>query len=301
MGVGGIPVRVYADLFFLLNASVDAALLLGAGRLAGLRPRPLRLIASASVGGLYSLAALLVGLPWLFGWGGRMACAVAMLALAYRPLHWRRFVTVVLLFFAVSAFTAGVALGIADSLGSGGAAFGVPWWVVALACGALLAGASTLWERWSPGPSGWCCRLEIVFGEQRTSCRALVDSGNDLRVAGSGRPAIVVTAVALRDLLPAPALCLLTSGQGASAAFAELAATAGGKWSTRLRLFPFASLGNRSGMLCGFEPDGAWVDDGRSRRRVRAAVAVTPDRLSGDGSFDALVPARLLADAERDG
>lgn len=299
--MGGIPVRVYADLFFMLNAAVDAVLLLGAGRLAGLHPKPLRLIAAASVGGIYSLAALLVGLPWLFGWVGRVACAIVMLVVTYHPLHWRRLVTVLLLFFAVSAFTAGVALALADALGTEASAFGVPWWGVALACGALLAGASTLWERWAPGPSGWCCRLEIAFGDQRASCRALVDSGNDLRVAGSGRPAIVVTAGVLRDLLPAPALGLLTSGHGVSAAFAELAAAQGGTWSTRLRLFPFASLGNRSGMLCGFEPDGAWVDDGRSRRRVRAAVAITPDRLSGDGAFDALVPARLLVDAEQDG
>ncbi len=281
--------RVYADAFFALNAVVDGVLLWGAGRLGGARARPYRLAVAGGLGGVYALAALLVRVPIAFGWPGRVMAAVVLCAVAYGISPWRRLLHVVLLFFAVAAFAAGAAL----ALGSAGASPGIPWWTVGLALGLVLWVASVLWQRWAPGPRGWSCHLDIEVGGRTVQCQALVDSGNGLRAAGSGRPAIIVTARALRELLP-PELVGLGSQEQGWSALTELAATAGGIWSDRLRLFPFSSVGQRSGLLCGFEPDATWVDDGHGRRSVRAAVAVTDQALSPDGLFEALVPVRLL-------
>ncbi len=307
--------RVYADLFFALNAGADWALLVVAGRLAGLDARPWRLVAAAAGGGMYALAGLLVSVPLLFSPFGAVVAAAAMAWCAYAPLPPRALVRLLGCLYGAGALAAGLAQALAG-MGAGGWG-GVPWWAPVLGLGGALAIGGSLRDRWRPSllrPR--TCILEIAVGDRTAVCRALVDTGNGLRDPCGGGPAIVVDAAALRPIVP-PALlaamaagpCTLPSGLAEAAAArggggrrrvvrlrrgVRCRAVAGG-WMGRIRLLPFQTIGAPAGLLCAFRPDAVWLGTGGGRRRVRAVVGVSAQPLDPLARFAAVVPGSVVA------
>jgi len=289
--------RVYADLFFLLNAGADYALLLAAGWLAGATSSVRRLLGGAACGGLYALASLLVPVPAAFSWPGVAAAGALMAAAAYAPRPPRVFLRLLGFLYGAAAMAAGLALVAADGAGSGAgwARAGIPWWGVALALGGALAGGAAAYDRRRVVPSGrWIRTLEVEVGGRRALCRALLDTGNRLSDPCGDGPAIVVAAEVLSGLLPAPLLRAMRAGPEALAAALEAPAVPP-HWTRRFRLVPYRAVGSSGGILPAVRPDGVWLGTGAERRPVRAVLAVSPTRLDPEGDFAALVPIGLMA------
>ncbi len=308
--------RVYADLFFAMNAGGDLALLVVAGRLAGLEARGWRLLAAAALGGVYALGALLWPVPLLFSPPGAVCAAAGMAWCAYGPLPPRALLRLLGCLYGAGALAAGLAQALAAMGASGWG--GVPWWAPVLALGGALAVGGSLRDRFRPGllrpPT---CVLEIAVGDRTAVCRGLVDTGNALTDPCGGDPAVVVDAAALRPVVPTALLAAMAAGPCAlPSALAEIAASTGdgrshrrvvrlrrggrvrgaaGGWMGRLRLLPFQSVGAPAGLLCAFRADAVWLVAGGRRRRVRAVVGVSGRSLDPQARFAALVPASMLA------
>ncbi len=300
--------RVYADVLFALNAAADYALLLAAARLVGLRVPARRLLCGAALGGLYAVAALFVRVPILFSLPGTAAAAAAMGLAAYAPRPPRVFLRLMGCLYGSAALAAGLALSLARGPGAG-----VPWWGIALALGGTVMAAAALRERWRPGGiQSALCDLEIEIASRSASCRALLDTGNQLSDPCGDGPAVVVHASVLRRLVPAVLLQALAAGPDAlvavdSVALAAAEASVGADggtggagpreswdfWSRRIRLLPYATVDRGGGLFCGVRPDHVWLRAGRRRRPVRAVLAVSAAPLDPDGAFAALVPAAL--------
>ena len=62
---GGVPMTVYLDVVMMLNFLVDLLLLLGAGRLCGMKVKLRRALLAAAVGGVYAGFCLLSGFSFL--------------------------------------------------------------------------------------------------------------------------------------------------------------------------------------------------------------------------------------------
>ncbi len=287
--------RVYADLFFLLNAGADYALLLAAGRLAGIASSGWRLLAAAAFGGGYALAALLLPVPAAFSWPGVAAAGALMVTAAYAPCSVRALLRLLGFLYGSGAAAAGLALviaGGADGVGWGQA--GVPWWGIVLALGGTLAGAAAVYDRRRVMPSGrWISTLEVEIGGRSATCRALLDSGNRLADPCGDGPAIVVPAEFLSGLIPTPLLQALRAGPASLAAALD-APTVPPHWTRRFRFVPYRVVGRDNGILPAVRPDAVWLGDGTTRRPVRAVLAVSPTRLGAEREFAALVPAALM-------
>lgn len=308
--------RVYADLFFALNAGADLALLAVAGRLAGLEARTWRLLVAAAGGGGYALGALLLPVPLLFSPPGAVLVAAAMAWCAYGPLRPRALLRLLGCLYGAGALAAGLAQVLAAMGASGWG--GVPWWALVLGLGGALAVAGSLRDRWRPGllrPR--TCVLEIAVGDRTAVCRALVDTGSALLDPCGGGPVVVVDAAALQPVVPVALLAAMAAGPCAlPSGLIEVAACGGGDrhrrvvrlrrgararavaggWMGRLRLVPFQSVGVPAGLLCAFRPDALWLVVGGRRCGVRAVVGVSGQSLDPQSRFAALVPCSLIAD-----
>lgn len=138
--------------------------------------------------------------------------------------------------------------------------------------------------------------VQIDFGADRVSLRALIDTGNRLRDPASGNPVIIVEYGAIEFALPREVRGALSQSGDDFAARAR--AIAGSAWSSRFRAVPYSSIGRKRGMMVGFRPDQVRVADGR--RTVitsRVVVCVHTSALCPGGDYRALVNPDILAAA----
>ena len=119
-----------------------------------------------------------------------------------------------------------------------------------------------------------------MFAGRRCRFRALEDTGNELIDPLSGDGVLVVSAAALAPLFPGQNALLEAEAAEALELFADA-------YPGRFRLLAAQCAGGRTLLLC-FRPDALRLD-GKVRRDL--LVGVSPQRLSADGRFDALVRA----------
>ena len=108
--------------------------------------------------------------------------------------------------------------------------------------------------------------------------RALEDSGNELRDPLSGDTVLVADAAALSPLFDDPSLLCLSAP--------EALAGLEGEQGRGLRLLPCTCVAAERALLLCFRPESIEVD-GTARRDL--LVAVSPNRLSPEGRYDAII------------
>jgi stage II sporulation protein GA (sporulation sigma-E factor processing peptidase) len=69
-------------------------------------------------------------------------------------------------------------------------------------------------------------------------------------------------------------------------------------WANRLRLIPFSSIGQKSGMMVGFRCDQVIIDpDWPSALYKNLVVGVYLDRLTIEDNYQLLIPSEILQTA----
>lgn len=257
---------VYLDTALLYNVLADDLLLLAAGRLAGLPLRRRRILLAAALGGVYAAAVYLPGGAWLDLWWMKLLTAAGMVRIAFGggKLFLRRW----LLFLLVGGGFAGVELMLAG-FGGGAALFSLPLFGGSfLLCWALLG----IVFRGGARSTARQLRLRCVIrrGGREAVCTALADSGCALSDPVTGEAVPVVELRVLEALFTAEERSALRRGEPLL-----------GLPLTALR---YQSLGGW-GTLTAFRAEELTVG---GMTRKNALVAVTPESLGGDGTFQAL-------------
>lgn len=215
---------VYLDLVFILNFLVDLLLLVGANRLAGFSPGVWRAMPGAALGGLYSAMCLAPGFGFLGSlfWRTVFLAVVALCAYGFSNSTFRRGGLFLLLSMALGGIVE--LLGRADMGAVSGAALGV--------CLLCLVGFQdkTLGRTIE--------RVELCYGEKRTTLSALRDTGNTLRDPVTGQGVLVAGAETARALL----------GLSEAEVADPVHTVASGKVRGG-RLIPYRAVGNGNGLL----------------------------------------------------
>lgn len=277
--------RVYVDLFVLVNVVVNGLLLYATAVLTGTRPARWRCLAAALLGAAYATAAL--WLPSWRSWTGVTLAAAAMLATAFWPVPGRTALAQAGVLAALSAATAGLALGWAGLVGRPPAAAG-PWagsgiWLAPAAASLAAVGAGRLWA--SVGRRGrqaaGAVHVEVEARGRRAVLRGRLDTANDAADPLSGRPVVLASAERLRPLVGNP-------GSLTSDPF----------WAPRFRLIPVRGLGGPPMLLPAVRVDVVRFRAGEARLvSPGALVALYPGRIDAAGGWDAVVPPVLLETA----
>lgn len=199
--------EVYADIFFLVNFSMDFASLLATGAILSRRLSLSRIALAAAVGGVYAVLSLLVPGNALFSLAIDFAVGLLLCFLAFGFRSPRRFLASGVLFFGVSLLTGGAVTALygfltAHGLSAGASSGGSVLLPTAFltACGALLL--AKIFRRET---SRRFLSLKLSLPGAEGVFEGLVDSGQLAREPLSGLPAVILSGRAMARFLP-PAL-----------------------------------------------------------------------------------------------
>ena len=273
------PVRmriVYADTLILWNAAVDYLLLLAAGKLCALPLRRWRMGLGALWGGVFAL--LTVVFPALrVLWTAKLAAGALIVLIAFGAARWTP--RAMAAFFAMSACFGGAAQFLSSLRGErADASAPVSGRVLLLSFGLSYAAAALLFRRVGAARRETIRAVTLSRRGRELRLRALEDSGNALCDPLTGDRVLVADAAALAALFDDPALLRLDAPE----ALAQLA----GEQGRGLRLLPCSCVAAERTLLLCFRPERIIVD-GRQRRDL--LVAVSPNRLSPEGRYDAII------------
>lgn len=129
-------------------------------------------------------------------------------------------------------------------------------------------------------------RVFIRLGEQTGTVKALLDTGNSLTEPVSHAPVIVGDAAGLSELLN-------EKEQKQIKEFYETGYYESGK---KIRLIPYHAVGVRTGILLSYLLDEVviWKGEGQVIRKKGIYLAVSPIRVSSDGSYQLLLHPDML-------
>ena len=266
---------IYADSVVLWNAAVDYLLLLAAGKLCALPLRRWRMALGALWGGGYALLSAVYPAFWTL-WTVKLATGALAVLIGFGAE--RRTPRALCAFYALAACFGGAARFLATLRPSPMPA-APDARVLLLAFALCYAAAALVFRRAGRARPATIRTVTLSRRGRKLTLRALEDSGNALVDPLSGDGVLVADARALAPLFDDPALLRLD----APAALAGLE----GEQGRGLRLLPCTCVAAERTLLLCFRPERLTVD-GTPRRDL--LVAVSPNRLSPEGRYDAIIP-----------
>jgi len=137
--------------------------------------------------------------------------------------------------------------------------------------------------------------IAIRLKDKEVNLVALIDTGNSLKEPISQKPVIIVEYSVLETILPESIRNMYIED-------VELDLNAIGKTmeeigdDMRLRLIPFKSIGNESGILIGFKPDiiKIYLEDEIKKLSDETIVAIYNNKLATDGDYSGLLHPEIL-------
>lgn len=283
---------VYADIFFLINFSMDFLSLFIAAKLLE-RPIGASRFALASLfGGVYACVALFLPLGSVFSF---LADALACVLMAFIATLKRRELKSALIFSlvlsAVSILLGGAMtalfnlfnkIGVYRIFGDGAQSDGVSVWffaILAIISGAIAFLGGGFFKRRAVRRQG---RLEISYLGKSLTLPCLCDSGNLLREPISNLPCVIVDADAARAIFPQSFIEAVYSCDISKLSERE---------QSRVRLV-FASSAVAESALVAIRVDSLRLDFGKGKTTVNAYLALSREKIFADG-MKALVPCEL--------
>lgn len=301
------------DLLFMGNLLISFLLFWFAGTISWIRPRWWRLLLTAGLGSGLALAPVVAPWGrWLLSGPGLVVASVLLTSLLAWPCTARQWWALFSGLWIAVGVTGGGALlltgrrGLAavavgdegilalpDSLGRQA---GPPALWVTLGVVAALLGLVVVWQTYRERQAikQSLYQVRIGLGEQETVLTGLLDSGNSLCTPVARRPVVVVEAELLRRSLPPAILEALSLGWEGLTAVPE-------EWRSRCQMIPYTAVGSREdALLLALTPDHLSVWDGQRGRwiDVNGTVGLTLKSLDPQGSYQALLPLRILREAE---
>ncbi len=294
--------EVYVDLLLVVNWALNSWALWLTSVLSGRRVSKLRMAMAAVLGAMYAIGMLTPWAIWFEHVAAKVMMAAVMVLVCFLPTKLAQLVHLVSLFLVVSCITAGAIVGLYGLLtrqagDSSGLSYGeMPIWLpaIALAMTAILGKRflNLLENRLVHVANN--ASLTIKLDGRSIHLSALVDSGNQLAEPISGRPVVVVSFNAVAELLPAELADLVRSGNSAwEDALDRLSDYA---WAGRLRFIPYRSVATSGGVLLGLRTDGISIKHERGSLDVPTGIiALSPEPLSQEDRYQALLPVRMIA------
>lgn len=286
---------VYADVFFLINFSMDFLCFYLTAKILG---RPLRVgrgLLGATVGGVYANLALLIHMEGPLALLTDLSvCALMCAIFFYRRGEGRELPLHLLVYGAVSMALGGFMTALFSllnrtPLGEASAAQegdGISAWGFFLLA-AVSGGLTYLGGRFFRHRSSvrWA-ELEISYGGKTARLKAMADTGNLLRDPISGRMCVIADIRAVEEILP------LRVQQAARSVTGETVSRLRSCDGKNLRMIP-THTASGEGLLLAIRPERLLVNGGKGFHRVDALVALTELGDHARGS-QALLPPQLL-------
>ena len=137
--------------------------------------------------------------------------------------------------------------------------------------------------------------IAIGLKDKEVNFIALIDTGNSLKEPITQKPVIIAEYLALEKILPESIRDMYLANKELDLnIIAKVMEEIGD--DIKLRLIPFKSIGNDSGILMGFKPDTIkiYLEDEIKRPNTDTIVAIYNDKLAVDEGYSGLLHPEIL-------
>lgn len=298
---------VYADLMFLANFLVDAALLLVTAWTRKLAVRPWRITFAAALGSLYVMAVLVPEWAGMFSFAAKMLVSVLMVLIAFGFGHVQAFFRNLAAFYLISFAVAGGIFGIHYYfLPSGQLASGLLTGILDWTIGYGLIFASFVFMIWmylrvfhgvkqKEALAAHMADVLVKVGETGLQCTGLIDTGNQLYDPLTKTPVMIMEAALWKEVLPDSWLKKIQTSDAD-----QIVAAMGGEdfvWQDRLRIVPYRGVNRGTQFMLAIKPDSVRVRlPEREWETGKVLIGFDGGTLSSDGSYQAIIHPMLLQD-----
>lgn len=253
---------IYAEYLFLENAVTGGMILLLTGKISGIRCKKRLLLLGSILCGIYSFILFWDTLNPLVAFLSKLGFSAAVVYAVFWPRKLRRFARITLVFYLVSFAMGGITIGLMYFLGIAGVTQNSSVYLGAVGYLYVLLGCAVTWLIFSffadfikdrMRKERTYADVEISIGGKSVTMKGMVDTGNFLTEPISGKPVMIVSAVAAKRFLPDEFVEEAASERKTLHLSDALMSSS---YASRIRLVPFRSIGEEKGYLIGIRPDG---------------------------------------------
>lgn len=304
---------IYADLIFLMNLMIDAAMLYMTAWCRRLKPPWWRIWLGAVIGASYVVMMLFPTMSSMLTFAVKCLFSVVMLSVSFGVKDLGYFIRNLAVFYMVNFATAGGMIGIHYMLQStnevmngivftqsGTIGFQVQvstalivtilipilWWLRKVL--SMLKQRETI--------RIFRASLTVYFDEIKITCDGLIDTGNQLYDPLTRTPVIVMEVNGLRSILSDAWLRRIEKGETEEIMLALEEENP--IWRHRLRFIPYQGIQKGTHFMLALKPDEVVImQEDRSYRTKKVLIGLKGGTLSREGDYQAIIHPDLVTES----
>ncbi len=295
---------IYLDVVLLENLCMNYIILFATGYILKIEIKHIRLIISALLGGIYSVAAYLQILEIYSNILLKIILSIVMVYIAYNSKNIKQIIKQLLFFYLITFVFGGCAFALLyfikpeQILMRNGVYIGTyPLKIVILGgiVGFTLTVIAFKYAKMKINKKNMFCELEIYFENKKINTIALIDTGNMLKDPITSMPVIVVEKSILKNVLPDIIIDNLNKIIGGDVP-KEVYEDKNLNYITKFRVIPFSSIGKENGLLLGFKSNKIKISTQEEGQKVieNVIVGIYDHSLSKKNNYFALVGFEIL-------
>jgi stage II sporulation protein GA (sporulation sigma-E factor processing peptidase) len=304
-------VVVYADLIFVFNFLMDAAMLFAAGRVRKLKLKGWRVALSAAIGASYVIMMLFPALSLFFTFAVKCLFLVIMILVAFGFGGLQHFLrnagTFLLMNFAVAGGMFGIHYFLQSSgevingilfTHSGGLAFRVQIGLVTILVLAvvMIGWFQTIFSSTKRRNDfvAILAEVHIHIGQFTSTCTGMIDTGNQLYDPLTRTPVMVLEVSEWKDMLPEAWIEQIRTSN-VDQIFTSLGMDSF-VWQDRMRLVPYKGVNHGTAFMLAVKPDKVVIEyQGQRFESTKVLIGLQGGALCSDGTYHAIIHPSLIA------
>lgn len=299
---------IYLDVVLIENLCMNYIILFATGYLLKIKIKHIRLILSALLGGIYSIATYMQILEIYSNIVFKIILSIIMVYIAYNSKNIKQIFKQLIFFYLTSFVFGGCAFALLyfvkpeQILIKNGVYIGTyPIKITVLGgiVGFTITVVAFHYAKTKINKKNMFCELSIYFENKELITTALIDTGNMLRDPITSMPVIVVEKNILKNLLPESILNNLNKIIGGDVPN-EIYKDENLNYIARFRVIPFSSIGKENGLLLGFKSNKIKVNTEEGEKIIENVIVGIYDyKLSKKDNYFALIGLDILEGSEK--
>ncbi len=297
--------HVYIEYLLMENIIINFIILYVTKRITRTKTSKFRLFISALVGSIYTIIVFFPSLAFMGKFLIKFSISILMIILAFNPERFQQFIKQISTFYMVSFIFAGATIGIFYIINNNSYSprfsfenFNelLSFLIIGIGIAIILILYILKFYQKRMNKENYLTPIAIGLKDKEVNLVALIDTGNSLKEPISQKPVIIVEYSALETILPQSIRNIyINNGEVDLSTIGKIMEEIGD--DMRLRLIPFKSIGNDSGILIGFKPDiiKIYLEDEVRKVADETIVAIYNDKLANDEGYSGLLHPEVLA------
>ncbi|MEL7657412.1 MAG: sigma-E processing peptidase SpoIIGA, partial [Bacillota bacterium] len=248
---------IYAEYLFLENAVTGGLILLLTAKISGIPCRKIFLIPGSILCGVYSFTIFLDSVNPFVVLLSKLVFSAVLVSFVFHPKRLRQFARITLIFYLISFAMGGITIGLMYFLGIWGVTQnssiylgGIGYLYILLGC-ILTFFIFNMFSGFIKGKlvkERTYADVKISMEGKEVTVRGMVDTGNFLKDPLTGKPVLIISAAAAKQLLPSELVDEAVKGEKGQIISDRLMNSS---YANRIRPIPYQSIGEERGYLVG--------------------------------------------------